>query len=117
MPSAFVGRNGWTFNGETHIGVEGCSSRLYVVCEEVRKRTMTLGIYVPAGGKVSALGKGVSSSSKRSNGRGNGDGDCASEEGWEASYEGEADVRSEQGQEAEQDSRCRFQGVIGVDRA
>jgi hypothetical protein len=69
MPTAFVAQNGPTLNQNTHIEVEGCSSSLSVVCEEVRKRTMTLGIYVPAGGKVTASGKGVSSSSKTSKGR------------------------------------------------
>jgi hypothetical protein len=69
MPTAFVAQNGATLNQETHIEVEGCSSTLSIAGKSIKKRTATLKIYVPAGGKVKISGKGLSSSSKTARGR------------------------------------------------
>jgi hypothetical protein len=69
MPTEFVGQNGAKINKSTHIEVEGCSGSLSVVSSKVNKRTLTLSVYAPAAGKVSAGGKGISSSSKIYSGR------------------------------------------------
>jgi hypothetical protein len=71
MPTAFVAQNGATLNQETHIEVEGCSSTLSLVSKSLKKKTLTLKIYVPAGGKVTASGKGLSRGSKTAGGREN----------------------------------------------
>jgi len=69
MPTAFVAQNGTTLNQETHIEVEGCSSTLSVVSKKVKGKTITLKVAVPAGGKLTASGKGLSSGSKSPSGR------------------------------------------------
>jgi hypothetical protein len=69
MPTGFIAQSGAALNQNTHIEVEGCSSTLSVVSKSVRGKTITLKVAVPAGGKVTASGKGVASSSKTSKGR------------------------------------------------
>jgi hypothetical protein len=44
--------------------VTGCSSALSVVSSKVNKGTLTLFVYAPAAGKVTASGKGVSAGVK-----------------------------------------------------
>ena len=69
MPTEFVGQDGTKINDSTKIEVAGCSSSLSVVSSSVKKRTLTLSVYAPAAGKVTASGKGVSSGSKSYSGR------------------------------------------------
>ena len=69
MPTQFIGQNGAQIHQSTQISVEGCSSALSVVSSKVKKRTLTLSVYAPAAGKVTASGKGVSSGSKSHRGR------------------------------------------------
>ena len=69
MPTEFVAQSGATLNQETHIEVEGCSNTLSLVSKSIHKKTLTLKVYVPAGGKVTASGKGLSKGSKSSSGR------------------------------------------------
>jgi hypothetical protein len=69
MPTEFVAQNGATLNQNTHIEVEGCSNTLSVVSKKVRGRTVTLGVWVPAAGRLSASGKGLSRASRASDGR------------------------------------------------
>jgi hypothetical protein len=69
MPTAFVAQNGAALDQSTHIEVEGCSNTLSVVSSKVKKKTLTLKIYVPSSGKVKVSGKGLSSTSKSSGGR------------------------------------------------
>jgi hypothetical protein len=66
MPTAFVAQNGATLNQETHIEVEGCTSTLTLVSKSIKKRTLTLKVYVPSKGKLTASGKGLSKASKSS---------------------------------------------------
>jgi hypothetical protein len=69
MPTEFVGQNGAEIHESTPITVEGCPSALSVVSSKVKKRTLTLSVYVPTAGRVTASGKGVSSGSKTYSGR------------------------------------------------
>jgi len=69
MPTTMTGQNGAVFAQSTPVEVEGCSGSLSVVSSRVRKRTLTLSVYAPGAGKVTAGGKGVSSGSKAYSGR------------------------------------------------
>ena len=69
MPVTLTGQNEAVLKQDTPIEVTGCSSSLAVVSSKVKKKTLTLSVYAPAAGKVTASGKGVSSGSKSYAGR------------------------------------------------
>jgi hypothetical protein len=69
MPTAFVAQNGAEIHQTTPVEVEGCSGALSIVSSKVKKRTLTVSVYVPGAGKVTVGGKGVSSGSKNDSGR------------------------------------------------
>jgi hypothetical protein len=69
MPTSMTGQNGAVLTQNTRVEVEGCSSSLAVVSSKVKKRTLTLSVYAPGAGKVTAGGKGVSGGSKTYSGR------------------------------------------------
>jgi hypothetical protein len=69
MPTEFIAQNGAEIHESTKIEVEGCSNALSVVSSKIKKRTVTLAVYAPGAGKVTAGGKGVSSGSKTYKGR------------------------------------------------
>jgi hypothetical protein len=64
MPTAFVGQNGAEIHQSTPIAVEGCSARLAIASHSIRKRTLTLSVYVPGAGKVTVSGKGLGTATK-----------------------------------------------------
>ncbi len=68
MPTAFVAQNGATLNQETHIEVEGCSTDLAVISHGVRGRKLTVAVYAPSAGTVTASGKGLRMASKVTHG-------------------------------------------------
>ena len=69
MPTTMTGQNGASFTQNTRIEVQGCSSSISVVSSNVKNRTLTLSVYVPAAGRLTASGKGFFSTSKSSSGR------------------------------------------------
>jgi hypothetical protein len=69
MPTRFKAQNGLEITQNTAIGVQGCSSSISVVSSRVNKRTLTLSVYVPAAGRVTASGRGLASASKSSSGQ------------------------------------------------
>jgi hypothetical protein len=69
MPTSMTGQNGAVLTQNTPVEVEGCSSSLSIVASKVKKRTLTLSVYAPGAGKVTASGKGLSSGSKAYSGR------------------------------------------------
>ncbi len=69
MPTEFVAQNGAEIHETTPIAVEGCSGSLSVISSKVKKRTLTLSVYVPAAGKLTVSGKGLKSASKSAAGR------------------------------------------------
>jgi hypothetical protein len=70
MPTAFTGQNGAQINESTPIEVEGCSNTLSLISHEIKKRTLTLSVYAPFAGKLTATGKGLKSVSKTAKQRG-----------------------------------------------
>jgi hypothetical protein len=64
IPTEFVGQNGAELKQDNQISVTGCSTSLSVVSSKVNKKTLTLSVYAPAAGKVTASGKGVSAGVK-----------------------------------------------------
>jgi hypothetical protein len=64
MPTEFIAQNGAEIHESTAISTTGCSSALSVVSSKVNKKTLTLSVYAPAAGKVTASGKGVSAGVK-----------------------------------------------------
>jgi hypothetical protein len=69
MPTEFTAQNGAVIKQLTPISVTGCSSKFSVKSHSVNQRTLTLRIYLPATGKLTAHGKGLSSASKTAKGR------------------------------------------------
>jgi hypothetical protein len=70
MPTAFVGQNGAEIHQSTPITVAGCSSSLAFI-SAIKKQTVTLSVYSPAAGKLTASGKGLTTVSKTTTGREN----------------------------------------------
>ena len=69
MPVMLTGQNGAVLKQDTPIEVTGCSDSLSVVSAKVKQRTLTLTVYAPGKGKITAGGKGVTSGSKAYGGR------------------------------------------------
>lgn len=69
MPTVLVGQNGASLNQNTPIEVKGCSNALAMGFKKVKDRTVTLGVWVPAAGRLSASGNGLSKASKVSHQR------------------------------------------------
>ncbi len=60
IPTTIAGQNGAQTTQATPIGVTGCSTALSFT-HTVKKRTLTLTVYAPAAGKITATGKGLTS--------------------------------------------------------
>jgi hypothetical protein len=69
MPTEITGQNGAELHQDTRIEPEGCPNSISVLSHSVNKRTLTLYVYAPAAGKLTASGKGISSGSKTYSGR------------------------------------------------
>jgi hypothetical protein len=69
MPTEFIAQNGAELHQSTRIEATGCPGSLSVLSSSVKKRTLTLYVYAPAAGRVTASGKGLSSGSKSYSGR------------------------------------------------
>jgi hypothetical protein len=68
MPTAFTAQNGAEIHRDTPIAVEGCSNRLSFT-SSIRKKTLTLAVYAPAGGKITASGNGLTATSRTAKGQ------------------------------------------------
>ncbi|HEY4451331.1 MAG TPA: hypothetical protein VGN13_07025 [Solirubrobacteraceae bacterium] len=69
MPTLLKAQNGLEIHQNTPVGVIGCSSKIALKSHTLHKRTLTLSVYVPAAGKLTASGNGLSSSSKSTKGQ------------------------------------------------
>jgi hypothetical protein len=69
MPSEITGQNGAEIKQNTHIEVEGCPNTISISSHKVKGKTTTLSVYVPAAGKLTATGKGLSSVTKTYSGQ------------------------------------------------
>jgi hypothetical protein len=70
MPTAFTAQNGAVINQSTPIAVEGCSTALSFT-HKVKQKTLTLTVYAPVAGKITATGKGITSQTKTAKGQEN----------------------------------------------
>jgi hypothetical protein len=68
MPTAFIAQNGAEIHESTPISVAECSASLSFT-SSIKKKTVTLSVYVPAAGLVTASGKGLSSQTKTAKGQ------------------------------------------------
>jgi hypothetical protein len=68
MPTEFVAQNGTVIHDPTPISVTGCPGNLSFK-HQIKKRTLTLTVYAPAAGKVTATGKGLTTKSKTAKGQ------------------------------------------------
>jgi hypothetical protein len=69
MPTAFTAQNGTEIHQDTPIAVEGCSTTLSFT-SAIKKQALTLTVYAPAAGKLTASGKGLTTVSKTAKGEG-----------------------------------------------
>ena len=68
MPTEFQAQNGLQIVKNTAVSVTGCSTKVAVSSKRVKGRNVTLTVYVPAAGRLSAHGKGLAPASKRAAG-------------------------------------------------
>jgi hypothetical protein len=70
MPTAFVAQNGAEVHDTTPVSIEGCSSSISVK-SLVKAQTVTVTVYLPAAGKLTASAKGLTTVSKNAKGQEN----------------------------------------------
>jgi hypothetical protein len=68
IPATITGQNGAVVSQSTPVAVTGCSTTLSFT-HSVEKRTVTLSVYAPAAGKLTASGKGLTTVSKTAKGQ------------------------------------------------
>lgn len=68
MPTTIVGQNGAQIEELTRIKPEGCSNTLSVRGHHIKKRTLTLKIYVPTAGRLHVGGKGIRGKTRKIHG-------------------------------------------------
>ncbi len=68
MPTTFTAQNGTQTHQTTPITVEGCSTTLTITSHTVKGHTLTLSVYAPAAGKLTATGKELKPASKTAKG-------------------------------------------------
>jgi hypothetical protein len=69
MPTTLTAQNGAVLTQSTPVEVQGCPNGLRILSHSIRNRTLTIKVIVPGAGKLTASGKGLSTSSKSSKGR------------------------------------------------
>ncbi|HTZ62643.1 MAG TPA: hypothetical protein VMB51_00910 [Solirubrobacteraceae bacterium] len=69
LPTTITAQNGAVLKQDTLVAPEGCPNTLTILSHNIRKRTITLKIAVPAAGKLTASGKGLTTTSKSSSAR------------------------------------------------
>jgi len=69
MPIEYHAQNGAELKQSPSIEVQGCPNALQILSKKAKGKTLTLKVYVPAAGKLSAQGKGISKASKKAKGR------------------------------------------------
>jgi hypothetical protein len=69
IPVKLTAQNGAVLSLTDQVAVEGCSSALKITSHKVSRRTITLKVTVPAAGRLTATGKGLSKAQKSARGR------------------------------------------------
>ncbi len=64
LPTFFKTQNGLEVHQNTPVGVNGCSTKASIASHKVKGGNVTLSVYVPAAGRLTAGGKGLSSAAK-----------------------------------------------------
>jgi hypothetical protein len=67
MPTEFIGQNGAAIRQSTPVAAEGCSTSLSFK-HTIKKKTLTLHVYAPAAGKITASAKGLTTQTKTTKG-------------------------------------------------
>ncbi len=68
MPTSFTAQNGAALKQNTRIEPTGCPGALSVLSKRVSKRSVKIGVYVPAAGRITISGGGVASASESASG-------------------------------------------------
>jgi uncharacterized repeat protein (TIGR01451 family) len=68
MPTFLKASNGAEIHQNTRVGVSGCSTRAKVVARRIKGHNITLNVYAPAAGKLTATAKGLTTASKTTTG-------------------------------------------------
>lgn len=69
IPLKMTAQNGAVLSQSAAVEVQGCPNALRVLSKKVRRRTIMLKVSVPAAGRLTATGKGLSKASKQAKGR------------------------------------------------
>jgi len=69
MPTVFNAQNGAQIKQNTPIEVQNCPDTLKIVAKHIDKRTLTLTVAVPAAGRLTATGNGITSNVKSAKAR------------------------------------------------
>ena len=69
VPTEFKAQNGREIHQETRVTVTGCPGSVSIRSKSIKKRTLTLNVYVPAAGKVSVAGHGLPARAKTATGQ------------------------------------------------
>jgi hypothetical protein len=68
LPTHFKASNGLEINQNTPVAVTGCSTKLAILSHRVKKRTLTLSVYVPSTGTLKVTGKSLTTVRKATHG-------------------------------------------------
>jgi hypothetical protein len=69
IPTTITAQNGTVLSQGTPVAVEGCSTALTLKYRGVKQKTLTLSVYAPAAGRITANGKGLTSQTKTGKGQ------------------------------------------------
>jgi group II intron reverse transcriptase/maturase len=69
VPTLFKAQNGLEIHQQTPVTVNGCPTTMSVMKKTLKKHTLTLSVYVPTAGKLTATASGLSSTTKTTTGQ------------------------------------------------
>jgi hypothetical protein len=71
VPTLLKAQNGLEIKQETPVTVTGCPKTISISSESVKKKNLDVTVYVPAAGKLTATGKGITAATKSATGQEN----------------------------------------------
>jgi hypothetical protein len=69
VPTEFKAQNGLEIHQETPVTITGCPNSISIQSKSIKKRTLTLTVYTPAAGKITATGHGLTTRTKTAKGQ------------------------------------------------
>jgi hypothetical protein len=69
MPTKLTGQNGAQTTQNTKIEVEGCPNKIAIISHKIKKKTITIQIYVPTAGTIKIDGPGLHTTTKTTKSR------------------------------------------------